>query len=110
MLLQNPGQGGSLHHLGIEVENVDEVDATQTRLAEHGLASVDERGTTCCYAKADKFWVQDEDGIPWEMYTLLADVEAETAADSQLRAFLGQEAASAAPAPGCCAPTATRSA
>ena len=58
VLLENPGQGGSLNHLGVEVADVDTVDAEQTRLAEHGLASVDERGTTCCYAKQDKFWVQ----------------------------------------------------
>ena len=49
-----------------------------------------QEGTTCCYAKADKFWVRDRDGIPWEMYTLLEDADAETAADPQLRAFLGQ--------------------
>jgi len=74
VLLENPGQGGTLNHLGIEVESVEEVDATQTRLASVGLASIDERGTTCCYAKQDKFWVE---GTPsderWEVYTVLAD-------------------------------------
>ena len=74
VLLENPGQGGSLNHLGVEVADVDTVDAEQTRLAEHGLASVDERGTTCCYAKQDKFWVQGSpDGERWEIYTVLAD-------------------------------------
>ena len=74
VLLENPGQGGSLNHLGVEVADVDTVDAEQTRLAEHGLASVDERGTTCCYAKQDKFWVQGApDGELWEVYTVLAD-------------------------------------
>ena len=58
VLIENPGQGGSLNHLGVEVEDVDTVDAIQTRLAGDGLASVDERGTTCCYAKQDKFWVE----------------------------------------------------
>jgi len=58
VLLENPGQGGTLNHLGIEVPDVDTVDAEQTRLAESGLASVDERDTTCCYAKQDKFCVQ----------------------------------------------------
>ena len=58
VLLENPGQGGSLNHLGIEVPDIDTVDAEQTRLAGSGLASVDERATTCCYAKQDKFWVQ----------------------------------------------------
>jgi len=59
-----------------------------------------QQGTTCCYAKADKFWVRDADGMPWEMYTLLADAEAETAADATLRRFLHQEGG-AAPA-SCC--------
>ena len=58
VLLENPGQGGSLNHLGVEVPDVDTVDAEQSRLAERGLTSVDERGTTCCYAKQDKFWVE----------------------------------------------------
>jgi catechol 2,3-dioxygenase-like lactoylglutathione lyase family enzyme len=74
VLLENPGQGGTLNHLGVEVADVDTVDAEQTRLAEHGLATVDERGTTCCYAKQDKFWVQGTpDGERWEVYTVLAD-------------------------------------
>jgi catechol 2,3-dioxygenase-like lactoylglutathione lyase family enzyme len=74
VLLENPGQGGSLNHLGIEVASVDEVDDAQSRLAEHGLASVDERGTTCCYAKQDKFWVEGTPGGErWEVYTVLAD-------------------------------------
>ncbi|CAA9387187.1 MAG: Lactoylglutathione lyase @ Cadmium-induced protein CadI [uncultured Nocardioidaceae bacterium] len=74
VLLENPGQGGSLNHLGVEVESVDQVDSEQTRLAEGGLASVDERGTTCCYAKQDKFWVEGApDGERWEIYAVLAD-------------------------------------
>lgn len=74
VLLENPGQGGTLNHLGVELPTVDEVDAAQTRLAETGLASVDERGTTCCYAKQEKFWVEGSpDGERWEFYTVLAD-------------------------------------
>ena len=74
VLLENPGQGGTLNHLGVEVESVDDVDAEQTRLAQVGMASVDERGTTCCYAKQDKFWVQGTPGGErWEIYTVLAD-------------------------------------
>jgi catechol 2,3-dioxygenase-like lactoylglutathione lyase family enzyme len=74
VLIENPGKGGSLNHLGVEVEDVDAVDSIQTRLAAEGLGSVDERGTTCCYAKQDKFWVQDTpDGEAWEVYTVLAD-------------------------------------
>ena len=74
VLLENPGQGGSLNHLGIEVESIDDVDAAQTRLAGEGLTSIDERGTTCCYARQDKFWVEGTpSGERWEIYTVLAD-------------------------------------
>lgn len=74
VLIENPGHGGSVNHLGIEVSDVDTVDAEQIRLAQAGLASVDERGTTCCYAKQDKFWVEGTpNGERWEIYTALAD-------------------------------------
>jgi lactoylglutathione lyase len=74
VLIEQPGQGGSLNHLGVEVGDVDTVDAEQTRLAQRGLATLDERGTTCCYAKQDKFWVEGTpDGERWEVYTVLAD-------------------------------------
>jgi catechol 2,3-dioxygenase-like lactoylglutathione lyase family enzyme len=74
VLLENPGQGGSLNHLGVEVEDTATVDAEQARLTDAGLASVDERGTACCYAEQDKFWVQNApNGEQWEVYTVLAD-------------------------------------
>ena len=74
VLLENPGQGGSLNHLGVEVTDTGTVDAEQIRLAEAGLASVEERDTTCCYARQDKFWVKGApSGERWEIYTVLAD-------------------------------------
>ena len=74
VLLENPGQGGSLNHLGIEVADTGTVEAEQARLAQAGLAAVEERDTTCCYARQDKFWVRGApDGESWEVYTVLAD-------------------------------------
>ena len=74
ILMENRGQGGSLNHLGVEVADTDAVDAEQRRLAEVGLASIDERDTTCCYARQDKFWVEGTpDGERWEIYTVLED-------------------------------------
>ena len=82
VLIENPGHGGSVNHLGVEVPDVDAVDAAQTRLAEDGLATIDERGTTCCYAKQDKFWVQGTpNGEQWEVYTVLADAPADHVED-----------------------------
>jgi catechol 2,3-dioxygenase-like lactoylglutathione lyase family enzyme len=107
VLLENPGQGGSLNHLGIEVESVDEVDAAQTRLAGHGLASVDERGTTCCYATQDKFWVEGSPGGErWEIYTVLADSPTFFGASGPACCSVDTdgtaEAAGTAGAPACC--------
>jgi catechol 2,3-dioxygenase-like lactoylglutathione lyase family enzyme len=107
VLLENPGRGGRLNHLGVEVDSVDEVDAEQTRLAAEGLASVDERGTTCCYAKQDKFWVEGApDDERWEIYTVLADSATFAEATPQGRTCCGtpvtaDTAAAATPA-ACC--------
>jgi catechol 2,3-dioxygenase-like lactoylglutathione lyase family enzyme len=74
ILLENPGHGGSLNHLGVEVADTGAVDAEQTRLTQAGLASADERDTTCCYARQDKFWVKGAPGGErWEIYTVLED-------------------------------------
>jgi predicted enzyme related to lactoylglutathione lyase len=74
ILMENRGHGGSLNHLGVEVLGTDAVDAEQTRLARAGLASIDERDTTCCYARQEKFWVQGApNGERWEIYTVLED-------------------------------------
>ena len=74
VLIQNTGVGGSINHLGVEVDSTDDVDAAQTRLAGTGVDSRDERDTTCCYAKQDKFWVENTpDGEQWEVYTVIAD-------------------------------------
>ena len=65
---------GTLNHLGVEVGSVEEVDAATRRLSEDGLDTAAESGT-CCYALQEKVWVNDPDGAPWEIYTVLADAE-----------------------------------
>ncbi len=74
VLLENPGRGGTLNHLGVEVADADAVDAERARLAAVGLAATEERDTTCCYARQSKFWVEGTPGGErWEVYTVLAD-------------------------------------
>jgi predicted enzyme related to lactoylglutathione lyase len=105
ILMESPGQGGSLNHLGVEVADVDSVDSEQTRLANAGFASIDERGTTCCYAKQDKFWVEGApNGERWEIYTVLADSETFSAVAVDGATCCGFERDGASPATGmtCC--------
>ncbi len=83
VLIENPagsGRGGlgRLNHLGVEVDSPEQVDAASRRLADQGLSPDVQEATTCCYALQDKAWVNDPDGAPWEIYTVLADVPGET--------------------------------
>ena len=76
VLVENPGQGGSINHLGVEVSDVETVDDELGRLSAAGFASTEERDTTCCYAKQDKFWVENTpNGERWEIYAVLEDAE-----------------------------------
>ncbi|MFT4264506.1 MAG: ArsI/CadI family heavy metal resistance metalloenzyme [Nocardioides sp.] len=83
VLIESPGRGGSINHLGVEVADTGHVDAEQARLRSAGLASVDERGITCCYAEQDKFWVENApDGERWEIYAVLRESAAFSASPS----------------------------
>lgn len=73
VLLENPGRGGGVNHLGIEVESPEQVQSEIARLSADGLVTAEEAGTTCCYATQDKVWVTGPDGERWEVYTVLAD-------------------------------------
>jgi catechol 2,3-dioxygenase-like lactoylglutathione lyase family enzyme len=93
VLIERGGEPGSLNHLGVEVGTADEVASAQRRLAAEGLATAVEDEVECCYARQDKVWVDAPDGEPWEIYTVLADVEMPA---GDLRSV-------AADAPACCA-------
>ena len=75
VLLENPGQGGTLNHLGVEVASSEQVHGEIARLTEHGLFTEEEIGTTCCFALQDKVWVTGPGGERWEVYAKLADSE-----------------------------------
>ena len=74
-LLENPGKGGSINHLGVEVESSEQVRAEIARLTDAGMFTEEEIGTTCCFATQDKVWVTAPDAERWEVYTKLADTE-----------------------------------
>ena len=74
-LALNENGSPALSHLGIRVESTDEVEQTSSRLRDSGLVTLDQRDTTCCYARQDKVWVADPAGNRWEVYTVLEDVD-----------------------------------
>jgi catechol 2,3-dioxygenase-like lactoylglutathione lyase family enzyme len=75
---RSAGVAGALNHLGVEVETPEAVAAASGRLSATGIETEVQEQTTCCFAVQDKVWVNDPDGAPWEVYTVLADAPAET--------------------------------
>lgn len=75
VLLENPGHGGTLNHLGVEVESSETVHAEIARLTGEGMFTEEQIGTTCCFATQDKVWVTGPGGEKWEVYTVLEDSE-----------------------------------
>lgn len=70
---------GVMNHFGFQVANTEEVLRLRERLQSTGLVTIDEMGTTCCYAVQDKIWVQDPEGNAWEVFYTSADSEFESA-------------------------------
>ena len=68
----------ALSHLGLRVESIDEVRRWRKEVESRGIVSEEEKREACCYAVQEKFWVTDPDGIRWEVYTVLEDIEEET--------------------------------
>jgi catechol 2,3-dioxygenase-like lactoylglutathione lyase family enzyme len=69
------GEATRLDHLGVEVEEIEQVNAAAQRLKDAGLATFEENDTSCCYALQDKVWVHGPGQEPWEVYTVKADAD-----------------------------------
>ena len=75
VLFEQSGKGGTINHLGVEVDNTEMVTQAHNRLVGEGMATAVEDDVTCCFARQDKVWVDGPSGEPWEIYTVLEDVE-----------------------------------
>ena len=94
---------GHVDHMGIQVDSADIVQRELARVKSAGLPVREEMGVNCCHANQDKFWVEDPDGVDWEVYVLNHDIEDDTAgcATTQpMKSSLGVVKA----ATSCCAP------
>lgn len=87
-----------VEHLGIQVENNEELVEVYGRLKAADRPVLEEGATTCCYAKSEKSWIADPDGVMWE--TFLTNGEATNYGDSPTLTATSLNAA----AETCCAP------
>ena len=74
VLFESPESGGTLNHLGVEVEHADQVEAAERRIAGAGLETTGVDDTLCCYAAKTETWVEGPD-TKWEWYVKNADAE-----------------------------------
>lgn len=68
-------QNKGIDHLGIQVDDESELAELRERFRKANLSAFDEGETTCCYAKSNKSWVEDPDGLAWEAYYTMEDAK-----------------------------------
>ncbi|WP_051676370.1 ArsI/CadI family heavy metal resistance metalloenzyme [Polaromonas glacialis] len=100
------GAKPGLDHLGFQVDDASELEELKVRAQSADMSLLDEGATTCCYARSEKHWITDPQGIAWEHFHTLGNIPVFNEADKSVAA-----GACCAPAPGatkteptCCAP------
>lgn len=72
--ISSRGNPPGIEHLGIQAGNDEELAALRKRVEAADISGVEEQGIACCYARSDKYWLQDPQGIPWETFHTLDTV------------------------------------
>ena len=75
VLFENPNGGGTINHLGVEVEEAAQVSDAEARLAGSGIETTGIDDTVCCYAEKTETWVEAPDALRWEWYVKTGDAE-----------------------------------
>ncbi len=92
------GDKPGVDHLGIQVGTADELAALKDNATRADMALLDEGETTCCYARSDKYWVTDPQGMAWEQFHTLDSIPV----FSQAKPAAAQASACCAPQSSCC--------
>ncbi|MEK9777131.1 MAG: ArsI/CadI family heavy metal resistance metalloenzyme [Quisquiliibacterium sp.] len=87
------GSKPGLDHLGFQVDSAEELVEMKAAAQNADMAMLDEGETTCCYARSDKHWITDPQGVAWEQFHTLGDIP------------VFNEASQPASGAACCAPT-----
>ena len=93
------GAKAGLDHLGLQVESDEELAALRGQVEKAEIAALDQTGAACCYAKSDKYWITDPQGIAWETFHTLDSIP-----------MFGDDSRTAPTAQGdaaCCTPVST---
>jgi predicted enzyme related to lactoylglutathione lyase len=91
------GRTAGLDHLGIQVEDKDELNEISARLHKAGGEVIEQDETRCCYAKSEKSWIEDPAGISWETFLTAGEI-------TDYGDGTGEREARIAKTTACCAP------
>ena len=91
------GAKSGVDHLGFQVDTDEELSALREQIGKAEIAAHDQPGATCCYARSDKYWITDPQGVAWETYHTLGEAE-----------IYGTVTKPAEPAAACCTPAADK--
>jgi catechol 2,3-dioxygenase-like lactoylglutathione lyase family enzyme len=69
------GSKAGVNHLGFQVDSDEELASLRKQVADAEIAALDQPGATCCYARSDKYWITDPQGIAWETYHTMGEAE-----------------------------------
>ena len=87
------GAKPGVDHLGFQVDSDEELSALRKQVADAQIAALDQRDATCCYARSDKYWITDPQGVAWETYRTLGEAQ-----------IYGAETKKSEEAGACCSP------
>lgn len=91
--ISSRGAKPGLDHLGLQVDSDEELAGLRAQVGKAEIAAFDQSQAACCYAKSDKYWINDPQGIAWETFHTL----------DQIPTF-GADTKKGAEASACCAP------
>jgi catechol 2,3-dioxygenase-like lactoylglutathione lyase family enzyme len=97
------GARPGVDHMGFQLDSNEELVELRKQIGEAEIAAFDQPGATCCYARSDKYWITDPQGIAWETYHTLGEAEiygAEAGTDREAAACCSQQSETASPAAG----------
>ena len=102
--ISSRGNAAGIEHVGIQAESGEELAALRSRLESADIAGTVQEATACCYARSDKYWVQDPQGIAWETFHTLGTVPTfnEPGAQADATACCAPPSESPVAKSGCC--------
>ena len=104
--ISNRGNASGIDHLGIQVDSDDELRDLRERVRAAEIIALDQPDAACCYARADKYWTTDPQGVAWETFHTLESIPGREATRPQSSACCGAAPiieAAASKAGACCA-------